>query len=107
MLPRAPLTLQLTASSSYIVASWMMPEGSGDVTGFSLYYGIEIPEEEYLLIDAGESFYNVTNLISDTTYTFSLAAVNDIGESEPILASTSTLPRPIGKMYQLLIPLFI
>ncbi|XP_071824687.1 uncharacterized protein [Apostichopus japonicus] len=95
MLPKAPLTLQLTASSSYIVASWTMPEGSGDVTGFSLYYGIEIPEEEYLLIDAGESFYNVTNLIADTTYTFSLAAVNDIGESEPILASTSTLPRPI------------
>lgn len=92
--PPAPSSILLLPSITYILVSWVEV---GPVEGYTLQFGIDIPEEFVVDIEAMETSYNATNLLPDTSYTFALAAYNSIGESDVTMATISTLPEPVDQ----------
>lgn len=56
------------------------------------YSGISADFTERLISELRNTSYNVENLTPDTTYQFSVTAVNSQGESEPTTVSVKTVP---------------
>ena len=76
----APTSVRTTSTSSNITVQWeMVPciHRNGDITGYSVQYGIEGQSTQIISISGGDArTVTIQDLMSSTTYSIQVAAVN-------------------------------
>jgi len=81
--PDAPV-LTAGKASRRVNLSWTVPVDNGAaITG----YQIKVDNGEWISVAAGQTEYQVTDLMNGTTYNFYIKAINAVGESEVATAS--------------------
>ena len=88
------VTVSKVTSSSITVQWGAVPciHRNGDITGYSVQYGVVGSESTQTMFVSGASA-SITGLVESTTYTIEVAAVNDAGigvYSEPLMISTQS-----------------
>ena len=92
----APTNVDVSeVTSSNITVQWgAVPciHRNGDITGYSVQYGVEGSESTQTMTVSGASV-NITGLVESTTYTIEVAAVNNVGigvYSEPLIITAQS-----------------
>ena len=94
--PSAPPTSVTTSdvTSSSITVQWGpvdCREQNGDITGYSVRYGVQGSGEESRNVPGNPRMYQITGLRQSTTYSIEVAAVNSNGTgpySTPVVVKT-------------------
>ena len=93
----APDSVSISAvTSSSITVQWeMVPciHRNGDITGYSVQYGIQGQSTQTMSVDSKGGSYEITGLQSSTTYSIQVAAMNSAGTgdySDPYLITTDS-----------------
>jgi len=98
--PRAPKSFTATASDSLVALQW---EAVNNANSYTLYMAKEpnVTAENVETLDGGEVFKNIKNvsanrlqLDNNSTYFFSVASVNDVGESPASISIAATPKSP-------------
>jgi len=93
-IPDAPTGLTATeVSPTQIDLSWSAPSNNGgsSLTGYQIEVKIDAGSWSTLVANAGTSTsYSDSGLISDTTYTYQVSAINSVGTSIPSTEASDT-----------------
>ena len=94
--PPTAVTVSKVTSSSITVQWGMVPciHRNGEITGYSVRYG-EMGSENTQTMNVSENSATIQDLMSSTTYSIHVAAVNSAGVGEP---SRSVVAKPQGKL---------
>ena len=79
----APTSVDVSeVTSSSITVQWgAVPciHRNGDITGYSVQYGVVGSESTQTMFVSGATEASITDLVESRTYTIEVAAVNDVG----------------------------
>lgn len=80
--PSTPSFTNVTAGQSHVQLKWSEPEvlGSGDLLGYIINRTSESGSEEFY---SASTSYNDTSVVNDVTYTYTVRAFSEFGESAP------------------------
>jgi predicted phage tail protein len=95
--PGPPTGLAVTAGGSRVTLSWTAPasDGGAAITGYVINQGTSPGAEASSPVSGSPvraTSYTVSGLTRGTTYYFSVAAVNAVGEGPPSEEASATLP---------------
>lgn len=91
--PESPTALVLVPGETTIAATWAPPtqDGGGAISG----YRVQVTPSSGGVLEVTDTEVTITGLNPETRTTVSVGAVNTIGESAPVIATTRTLA-PVG-----------
>ncbi len=91
-LPASPENVQVSAGDHYIYLEWDIPvsDGGSAIIEYHIKRGISSTNYDLTFV-ANTTEFNDTSVSVNTTYYYTICAVNDIGES-PLSAEVSTAP---------------
>ncbi|XP_064644883.1 neogenin-like isoform X4 [Lineus longissimus] len=101
--PGQPSSLRVRPFTNSIVVSWTPPHNSDiQVRGYTLGYGIGIPDVYSQVLDAKQRLYTIEDLKPASEYVISLRAFNKVGDGRPIyetvITREETTPEPATPM---------
>ncbi len=95
--PSSPLQLSTTATSSEVTLTWQQPAQSGSSTGlyYRIYRSITTNSSYQLIGSSNSRSYVDSDVISGTTYYYSVSAVNSLGEGSLSEEVSVTIPASV------------
>lgn len=92
--PAAPTNVTATASDASATVSWTAStaDGGTPITGYKV---TSSPDGKTATVGADATQAVVTDLTNDTAYTFTVVALNDVGESVPSEPSAAVTPKTV------------
>ncbi len=93
--PSAPTGVSATAATSQALVSWNAStnEGGSTITGYTVIPYIGSTAQTLVHVGPSATTATVPGLSNGTSYTFTVTAVNEIGESPPSSASNQVIPQ--------------
>ncbi|XP_055337462.1 neogenin-like [Paramacrobiotus metropolitanus] len=89
--PGMPKITRARATAKSIIISWSPPSDSNVVVrGYTIGWGIGIPDVYTKLVDSKERFYSIEDLEPGSEYVISLRAFNNMGDGRPTYESVTT-----------------
>jgi fibronectin type 3 domain-containing protein len=97
--PSTPLNLVASAGNAQVTGSWSVPasDGGSPITGYDVYRGTSSAGESATPIatNVSSTSFTDTGLTNGTTYYYTVAAINAVGES-PQSAEASATPQAVA-----------
>jgi fibronectin type 3 domain-containing protein len=89
--PSAPMGLSASAGDRSVALSWYAPQDDGGsaITGYRVYRGMSSASMSLLTQVTGLSYTDIS-VTNGVTYTYQVAALNAVGQSEPSSSVTAT-----------------
>ena len=81
----APAELRVFAEHDSIHVTWQAPREHGIIVrGYSIGYGIYVPDREKVNVDADRREYTISGLKPNREYVISVRAITRVGEGFPL-----------------------
>ncbi|HXC75648.1 MAG TPA: GH25 family lysozyme [Candidatus Acidoferrum sp.] len=92
--PGPPTAVSATAGTAQATLSWTAPTNTGgsEITGYKVTPFIGATAQTTIPTDSNATGFTVNSLLSGTTYTFKVAAINSIGTGSASAASNAVTP---------------
>lgn len=93
--PGVPTGLSVTGGNGQVTLSWSAPAGDGGsaLDGYLVTPYVDGVAGSAVAYASTGTVQTIQGLINGTAYTFTVAAINGMGESDPSLPSASVVPR--------------
>lgn len=101
--PDRPHSLKVRPSSNSIIVTWTPPHSQSImIRGYTIGWGIGVPDVYTKVLDGKQRHYQIDNLQPSSEYVISLRAYNQMGDGQPIYETVKTriitTPEPLSPM---------